>query len=131
MPFPFTVLSARRGIALLSGVVLASVTLTGVGVSVASASEPPPARDGPAVDEDGNTVLESVERARASTSCSSSDGADVDEVVADVAADGVEVTGTLEGAIDVFTAPLDADDGGRAARPGRRGAGRARAASTS
>ena len=37
-------------------------------------------------------------------------GTDVDEVVDDVAADGVEVTGTLEGAIDVFTAPLDADE---------------------
>ena len=30
-------------------------------------------------------------------------------MVADVESDGIEVTGTLEGAIDVFTAPLDAD----------------------
>jgi subtilisin family serine protease len=95
--------------AVLSAMVLASVTLTGVGASVASAS-PPPARSvstGAAVDEDGNTALESSGGA-GEYIVQLERSADVDEVVADVAAAGIDVTGTLEGAIDAFTAPLDA-----------------------
>jgi hypothetical protein len=37
------------------------------------------------------------------------EAADLDEVVADVLADQVKITGTMDGAIDAFTAPLDAD----------------------
>ncbi len=98
------------GIRLLSGVVLASVTLTAVGVSVASASSPPPVStsSGSVVDDDGDTVLESSAVA-GEYIVQLERGADVGDVVADVASDGIEVTGTLEGPIDVFTAPLDAD----------------------
>jgi subtilisin family serine protease len=92
--------------------VIGSIVLTGVGVSTASASEPPPApvSAGGAVDADGNTVLAGLsdDSAGGGYVVQLEDGADVDEVIADVTADGVEVTGVTEGAIDSFTAPLDA-----------------------
>src|SRR5262245_51777449 len=94
-----------RGIQFSSGVVLASVTLTGVAVSVefvASASSPPPASsaDGAVIDDDGVTALESSAGA-GEYLVQLKRGTDVDAVVADVERDGIEVTGTLDGAVDV------------------------------
>ena len=109
----------RRGWRASCGILLASITLAGVSVSVASASEPPPAHgaDGPRIDADGNTVLGSspaVESAAGDPQyiVQLEDGASLDAVVADVAdvtGDGVVVADTVEGAIDGFTAALDAD----------------------
>ena len=102
---------ARRTVA--AAIVLASIAFGAVDVSLASAAEPPPSvpsSDGAAVDADGNTRLESSPITAGQYIVQVEPGTDVDDVVADVAADGVKVTGTMEGAIDGFTATLDTDE---------------------
>jgi hypothetical protein len=101
----------------MGATVLGSIILAGISVSTVSAGAP--ARvPSPA----GDTVDASI----AAVPAVSAGGeyivqlehwADVDDVVADVAADGVEVTGTIEGAIDAFTATLDAAAPARNNRP--------------
>jgi subtilisin family serine protease len=89
--------------------VLGSILYAGVSVSTASASQPPPASDGTVVDADGNTALPAPSTGSGTEYIVQLEpSADIHDVVADVAADGVKVTGTMQGAIDAFTAPLDA-----------------------
>jgi subtilisin family serine protease len=96
-------------------IVLASTAVGAVGVSVASAAEPPPSAPGSAgatVDDDGNTVLGSLEPANPVGGTDRylvqlTAGTDLDRTVADVTAEGIDVAGTVEGAIDGFTATLD------------------------
>ncbi len=99
---------ARRA---LGAAVLTSISLVAVGVSTATASGPPLAAhaDGPQVDADGTTALPATpDGPGAEYIVQLEDGTDVDAVVADVVAGGVEVIGAMKGAIDGFTAPLDA-----------------------
>jgi subtilisin family serine protease len=101
----------RAGRTVARAIALASIAIGAVSVSVASAAEPAPSvPSSPAatVDADGNTALGSPDLTAGQYIVQVEDGADLDDVVADVAADGVEITGTMEGAIDAFTAPLDA-----------------------
>ncbi len=84
--------------------VIGSIVLTGVGVSTASASEPPPA----ARSAGGTALPAPTDAPGTEYIVQLEDGVDVDEVVADVAADGIEVTAAMEGAVDGFSAPLDA-----------------------
>jgi subtilisin family serine protease len=99
-------------------IVLASTAVGAVGVSVASAAEPPPSEPGSAgatVDDHGNTVLGSLETANPVGATGRylvqlTAGTDLDRMVADITADGIDVAGTIEGAIDGFTATLDRDE---------------------
>ncbi len=93
-------------------IALASIAIGAVSVSVASAAEPAPSVPGSRrviVDAVGNTALGSPDHTAGQYIVQVEDGADLDDVVADVVAGGVEITGTMEGAIDAFTAPLDAE----------------------
>ncbi len=102
----------RHGVGVLSAIVLASVALTGVSVSVASAgtSRPGQTVDGLTVGEDGNAAWPSSTGASGEYIVQLEDGASLNNVLDDVTEEGVQVTGTLKGAVDGFTAPLHADE---------------------
>ena len=121
----------RRRVRVVCGILLASVTLAAVNVSVAAASGPPTAPDGPTVDEDGNTVLASGSiPGPGEYIVQLEPGTNVDEVVDDVAADGVEVTRHGGGRDRRVHRAAGPPRGGRVARPRRRGAGGAPAGRT-